>query len=132
MNAANTPLSEAEAKHYLELIHTLPSQCLGPHRFYENVADADRQLAPLAARLVTSVQKSDARTFLAPSPWHAAAWLMEVAVLAGQMANRDDSSGLQSPYDPKYGPPVFRGQSGSPRIGQLIKLGSSFGKDEYR
>jgi len=76
-----------------------------------NPASDAKRLEELARRLVISIERRDERTYAAPSPWHAAAWLLDLAALAGQVANLDGSSGLRSPYDTRYGAPVFRGQS---------------------
>ena len=62
------------------------------------------------ARLAASIERRDERTYVAPSAWHAAAWLLDVTALIGQGAAVDGDSGLRVPYDAKYGAPVFRGQ----------------------
>jgi hypothetical protein len=105
------PLSVEDAKEYLRLVDTVPKQHLGPHRMFSNPTSDAKPLQEFARRLVISIERRDERTYYAPSPWHAAAWLLDLAALAGQVANLDGSSGLRSPYDTRYGAPVFRGQS---------------------
>ncbi len=111
MAAIESPLSVDEAQTYLRLLETVPAQHCGPHRMFQNPASDCGPLRALARRLVLSVRKLDDRTYLAPSPWHAAAWLLDLAALAGQMATVDGDSGLRAPYDVKFGAPVFRGQT---------------------
>ncbi len=111
MAAIESPLSVDEARAYLRLVETVPAQHCGPHRMFRNPSSDCKPLRALARGLVLSIRKLDDRTYLAPSPWHAAAWLLDVAALAGQVATVDGDSGLRTPYDVKFGAPVFRGQT---------------------
>src|SRR5262245_2570544 len=109
MSARIDALSKAEAKHHLALLHTVPALHRGPHRMFRDLADAE-PIRDLMPRLVASIEQRDERTYFAPSAWHATAWLLHVAELAGQVANLDSATGMRTPYDPRYGAPVFRGQ----------------------
>jgi hypothetical protein len=111
MVAKDGPLSVHEAKEYLNLLETLPAQHRGPHRIFRNPVLDPKPLRELGRRLVASIEKRDERTYAAPSAWHAAAWLLDIAALAGQVATVDGDSGLRAPYDVRYGAPVFRGQN---------------------
>lgn len=102
--------SSSEAREYLRLIQTVPAELIGPHRRFNDPAKDAVAIRALASRVTAAVVRADERTYLAPSPWHAAAWLLDVAALAGQEATVDADSGLKSPFAPKYGAPVFRGQ----------------------
>ena len=103
------PLSKEEAKHYLGLLHTVPAQHRGPHRIFKDAAAA-KPIRDLTPRLVASIQQRNERTYFAPSAWHAAAWLLNIAELAGQLVNQDSATGMCAPYDTRFGAPVFRGQ----------------------
>jgi len=83
---------------------------MGPHRRFNHPALDAAPLRELAPRVLAAIQRADERTYRAPSPWHAAAWLLDLAALIGQVADLDGETGLRSPYAAKYGAPVFRGQ----------------------
>jgi hypothetical protein len=104
------PMSTTEAKHYLDLLEMAPAQHRGPHRFFKNPAVDAAEIVKLAPRLIASIEQRNEQTYFAPSAWHAAAWLLDIAALAGQLATSDADTGMRTPYDTKYGAPVFRGQ----------------------
>lgn len=75
------------------------------------IRTARRQpLRALSAKVLASIKKIDHRTYHAPSPWHAAAWLLDVTALMAQMAVKDADTGPVVPLHPQFGAPVFRGQ----------------------
>ena len=101
--------SAADAQRYIELMRTLPMEHIGPHRRYQDPAVDTRELYELAPRVIAAVKQVDERTFEAPSAWHAAAWMLDVAEIVGFIANENLSTGLRSPFAATLGAPVFRG-----------------------
>lgn len=96
-------------REYLDLLRSVPDESLGPHRVLHKKPKRARVFDPYMSELAKAVRRLDERTYEAPSAWHAAAWLMDVVALVGQLET-SAATGLVAPYDPIYGPPVFRGQ----------------------
>jgi hypothetical protein len=104
--------SNEEAAKYLALKTSLPLKLIGPQQIYRRSEDS-RLVAELSINVLNAVEPIDQRSYHAPSPWHAAAWLWDIATLVGQATKVDGRTGIRVPYDPTLGPPVFRGQRDS-------------------
>lgn len=102
--------ASSDARKYLELVCTAPAERIGPHRLFRNPAVDVTQIRELAARVTGAVNRIDERTYTAPSAWHAAAWLLDLTALVGQMAEVDQDTNFHSPFAAERGAPVFRGQ----------------------
>jgi len=98
------------ARRYLELLRTTPSRSLGPFREFGGSSEP-AELQELGRRVAAAVQRLDSHTYRAPSPWHAAAYLLDVCFLIGCGVSAEMTRGLQAPYEGSQGTPVFRGQA---------------------
>ena len=102
--------SSAEARKYLKLVDELPDASFGPLRKFTRPQDA-APLLSLGKRVTSAIRQIGAQTYEAPSAWHAAAWLLDVATIAAHMAQSDAATGLKAPFDVRYGGPMFRGHN---------------------
>src|SRR5450759_1795500 len=69
------------------------------------------ELNQAAARAASAIVRIDERTYRAPTPWHAEAWLLVLANLAAQAVRTCKMPGVSLPFDPSLGAPLFHGQS---------------------
>src|SRR5687767_1339777 len=102
-------MTTAEAQEYLELIQTLPAEHVGPLLRVQDRSLDLRRLIKLSTLLNQAVMKVDEKTYRAPSPWHAAAWLLDVARLVAMMRSENPATGLSSPVQAERGALIFRG-----------------------
>lgn len=100
-------ISIEAAKKYINIIqHTFS---IGPHRIFKNKKDS-KQMNELAKIINCEIKKINDKTYFAPSPWHAASWLLDLSSITGQMCEKDIITGFESPYLASLGSPIFRGQ----------------------
>lgn len=99
-----------DARRYLELRKQIPGELCGPLARLSTGDYDPTELNQATARAISAVVQIDARTYRAPSPWHAEAWLLVMANLAAQVAHRSTIPGVSLPFDPNLGAPLFRGQ----------------------
>lgn len=106
------PDASLKARQYLESVTDPPVKQSGPFRFFSPDTDLER-IRMLADEVLEPITAVDARTFRAPSVWHAASWLMNNA--AGVAENKEIGSSFPgiSPAVKFGGPLLFRGATDS-------------------
>jgi hypothetical protein len=77
------PSPADKAREYLHLIMDPPAQHRGPYHFYPPSMDLPR-IAAAGEEILDAIECVDERTWRAPTTWHAAVWLLNVAAGAGE------------------------------------------------